>query len=37
VSNGHDGAEERQDFSVFFWWPTKWQTSFSPIRCSPTF
>jgi len=32
VPNGHDGAEEREDFSVFSSWPTKRQASFPSIR-----
>jgi hypothetical protein len=32
VPNGHDGAEEHGDFSVFSSWPTKRQASFPSIR-----
>lgn len=32
MSNGHDGAEEQGDFSVFSPWPTKRQPSFLSIR-----
>jgi hypothetical protein len=36
VSNGHDGAEEHEGFSVFTSWPTKWQASFLPVRSGLT-
>jgi hypothetical protein len=32
VSIGHDGDGEHGDFSDFFPWPTKWQSSAPPVR-----